>query len=179
MPVSRIRRILTCGIASALLAAVCVRGVAPALAVEPSRLPVVEGWLRLPPRGGMMMFRCQIAACGGPAALVTIYRHPEVLANITSETFMRLQEENNASDIALSQGLKSVVSLRSVSTEDGVQVFTAWQDRTQANGTRLFVLNGLLPGPAATVTVIAVAGSRTQVAANFEAFLAQLPALTR
>lgn len=180
MRAHRIRRILprTIAFALALAVAVWAGGVAPVLAIEPSRLPVVEGWLRLPPRGGMITFRCQSAACGGPDALMTIYRHPEVLAKVTPEMFMRLQEENNAADIALNQGLKSVVSLRAVSTQDGVQVFTAWQDRTQGNGAKLFVLNGLIPGPAATVTVVALAGSRAQVATNFEAFLPQLPALT-
>ncbi|MDQ0503755.1 hypothetical protein [Xanthobacter agilis] len=110
---------------------------------------------------------------------MTIYRHHEVLSGITLELFMKLQADNNAGDIALNPGLKSVVSLRAISMQDGVQVFTAWQDRTYGDGTKMFALNGLLPGPAATVTVVAVAGSREQVSANFEAFLPQLPPLTR
>lgn len=110
---------------------------------------------------------------------MTIYRHRELLPGITPEIFMKLQAENNAGDLALNPGLKSVVSLRAISYQDGVRVFTAWQDRTYDDGTKMFALNGLLPGTAATVTVVALAGSREQVGANFEAFLPQLPPLTR
>ncbi|WP_234055864.1 hypothetical protein [Xanthobacter sp. NFH-94] len=149
-----------------------------AAAVEPGRPPAVEGWLQLPPRNGMMTFRCQSAACGGSGAVLTIFRHHEVLANMTAEMFMRLQEENNVSDNAANPGAKSVVSLRSVTSLDGINVFSAWQERTQPNGDKLFVVTSLIPGPAATVTVVAMARTREQVSANFDAFLPQLPALT-
>jgi len=150
-----------------------------AFAVEPSGPPEVEGWLRLPQRGAMMIYRCQSGACGGAGALISIYRHREVLADVTAEVFMHLQEVNNAEDIVRNPGMTSVVSLRTASSHDGIPVFTAWQDRVMPNGDALFVLNSLIPGPSATVTVVALAGTRAQVAANFEAFLPQLPKLAR
>lgn len=139
----------------------------------------VVGWERERSSSGDLLFVCRAQSCGGTDAFVSIVRHREVLRGVTPELFMQQQRINSDNEMKTMKGSRSAVSLRSVSTVGAIEVFTAWQDVIKDDGKKLFLINALLPGPQASITVVTLALSREQVSANFDDFLPRLLDLVR